>query len=186
MFAKNWRPVSLLNVDYKILTKALATRLQGMLKNIINPDQVGYLAGHSIDENIRTTADILTYCKSYNKSAYITPIDFEKAFDSVRLSVLVKCLKAFNFGDSFISWVKILYSNIESWVTNNGKSSNFFRLERGIRQGCCLSALLFIVVVELLAVGVRTENSIKGIIVDKNEFKISQLADDTTLFTQKA
>ena len=56
---KNWGQL----VDYKILTKALATRLQVILKNIINPDQVGYLAGRFIGENIRTTADILTYCK---------------------------------------------------------------------------------------------------------------------------
>ena len=64
------------------------------------------------------------------------------------------------------------------------KSSNFFRLERGIRQGCCLSVLLFFIVVEPLAIGIRIEKSMKGIIVGKNEFKISQLADDTTLFSK--
>ena len=181
---KNWRPISLLNVDYKILTKALAARLQAILKNIINPDQVGYLAGRFIGENIRTTSDILSFCMSNKKSALITLIDFEKAFDSVRWSFLLKCLKAFNFGKSFMSWANIIYTNIESCVTNNGKSSHFFTLERGIRQGCCLSALLFIIVVEVLATSIRSSNSIKGIVIGDNEFKINQLADDTTLFTQ--
>ena len=104
-------PVIPLNVNYKILTKLLSTRPQEILKNIVNPDQIGYLARRFISENIRTTADILTYCKLYNKSAYITLIDFEKAFDSVRWSFFVKCLKAFNFSDSFISLDKIFYSN---------------------------------------------------------------------------
>ena len=77
---------------------------------------------------------------------------------------------------------KILYTKIESCVTNNGKSSEFFTLERGIRQGCCLSALLFILVVEILAISIRNNKDIKGININKEEFKISQLADDTTLY----
>ena len=94
----------------------------------------------------------------------------------------MKCLKAYNFGDTFISWVKILYTQIESCVTNNGKSSEFFTLERGIRQGCCLSALLFILVVEILAISNRNNKDIKGIIINKKEFKIGQLTHDTTLY----
>ena len=179
---KNWRPVSLLNIDYKILTKVLAQRLQIVLKQVINPDQVGYITDRFMGENIRTTADILTYCNLTDKSALMTLIDFEKAFDTVSWSFLFKSLKAFNFGDSFIKWIKIIYSNIQSCVTNNGKSSNFFQLERGIRQGCCLSALLFIIVVELLATSIRSVSNIKGISINCIEFKISQLADDTCLY----
>ena len=95
---------------------------------------------------------------------------------------MIKCLKKFNFGDSFISWVKILYNNIESCVINNGKASNFFKLERGVRQGCCLSALLFIVVAEILAINIRADSFVNGIEINNEVFKISQLADDTTLY----
>ena len=130
---KHWRPISLLNVDYKILTKVLATRLQKVLGNIINPDQVGYIKGRFIGVNIRTCADILAYCQNAQQKGLIAQIDFQKAFDTINWSFLLKCLKAFNFGESFISWVKTLYTNIESCVTNNGKSSEFFILERGIR-----------------------------------------------------
>ena len=95
---------------------------------------------------------------------------------------MLKCLRAFNFGETFISWVKILYTDIESCVTNNGKSSEFFNLERGIRQGCCLSALLFIIVVETLAISIINNENIKGITVNNEEFKINQHVDDTTLW----
>ena len=179
---KHWRPISLLNVDYKILTNVLAMRLQTVLDKIISHDQVGYIKGRFIGVNIRTCADILTYCQNTGKKGLIAQIDFQKAFDTVNWSFMLKCLKAFNFGETFISWVKILYTDIESCVTNNGKSSEFFNLERGIRQGCCLSALLFIIVVETLAISIRNNENIKGITVNDEEFKINQLADDTTLY----
>ena len=178
----NWRPISVLNTDYKILTKLYALRLQTVLGDIINPDQVGYLKGRFIGENIRTIKDIMDYTQYFKMSGLIALIDFQKAFDTVNWSFLIKCLNSFNFGDKFISTVKMLYSDIESCVTNNGKSSTFFRLHCGIRQGCCLSALLFIIVVELLAISIRANNSIKGLIINNITYKISQLADDTTLF----
>ena len=78
--------------------------------------------------------------------------------------------------------MKTLYTDIESCITNNGKSSIFFKLERGIRQGCCLSALLFIIVAELLAISIRTNKLIHGVKIQQDEFKICRLADDTTLF----
>ena len=126
-------------------------RMQGVLDNIVDHDQVGYIKGHFIGLNIRTTANILTFCQKTLQKGQIAQIDFQKAFDTVDWSFVLKCLKVFNFGDTFTSWVNILYTQIESCVTYNGKSSEFFTLERGIRQGCCLSALLFILVVEILA-----------------------------------
>ena len=179
---KNWRPISLLNVDYKILTKILAIRLQDCLDEIISNDQVGYIKNRFIGENIRTTVDIMTYCKMKKLPLLITQIDFEKAFDSLSWTFLLKSLKKFNFGNSFITWVEILYNGIESCVINNGKASKFFKLERGIRQGCCLSALLFIIVAEILAISIRADCSIKCIDIMNEVFKISQLADNTTLY----
>ena len=95
-------------------------------------------------------------------------LNFQKACDSLKWSFLYQCLKAFNFGNSFISWVKTIYTDIESCVTNNGFSSNFFKLKRGIRQGCYLSALLFIIVAEVLAINLRCNRSIHGILIENN------------------
>ena len=115
-------------------------------------------------------------------SGILALIDFEKAFDTVEWSFLFNTLSTLNFGQNYIRWIKLLYSNISSCVTNNGYISNYFTLTRGIRQGCPIYALLFILVAEILAVNIRSDTLIKGINVNNVEFKIGQLADDTTLF----
>ena len=108
-------------------------------------------------------------------------LDFEKAFDTVEWSFIQKTFRQFNFGPTIINWIKIFYNSTESCILNNGWSSDFFKLERGVRQGCPLSPYLFILCVEVLAEAVRKNNEIKGITVNSREIKISQYADDTTL-----
>ena len=178
---KNWRPISLLNIDYKILTKSLAFRLQKVLPSIIDFDQTGFLKGRYIGENIRTISDIIDYSSIKNIPGIILLIDFEKAFDTVRWSHLIKCLEYFNFGPSLIQWIKTIYCKIGSIVINNGHSSNEFTITRGIRQGCPISPYLFLIAVEVLAISIRSNKNISGIKVGNTEIKISQLADDTTL-----
>ena len=116
------------------------------------------------------------------REAIIAQIDFEKAFDSIEWPFLIKTLKAYNFGEEFIAWIKLLYTDISSCVENNGYYSNFFKLTISIRQGCPISALLFILVAEIIAIKTLTDNKIKGILVNQTKIKISLMADDTTLF----
>ena len=162
-YLSNWRPVSLLQTCYKILTKALAIRLQKILPKIVSSDQVGYISGRYIGENIRTIADLMTCSAKLKIPGYIVLIDFEKAFDSVEWEFLFKTLESFNFGPQFINWIKLLYTNISSCVGNNGYYSNYFQLKRGIRQGCPISALLFILVAEVIAICLRQNKCIKGL-----------------------
>ncbi len=77
-----------------------------------------------------------------------------------------------------------MYTNTESTVINNGNTWKFFTLQRGVKQGCPLSAYLFIRVIEILAIKIRNDPSIKGIKIGNNEIKISLLADDMTLLLQ--
>ena len=181
LILKNWRPISLLNTDYKLLAKILASRLQEVLPYIINQDQTGYLKNRFIGQNIRLLEDITFFTKNEKLPGIIFSIDFEKAFDSVNWDFLFKTLKMFNFGGKFISFIKTMYYNIESAVLNNGNSNKLFKLERGVRQGCPLSAYLFITIVEILAIHIRNNPNIKGIKVGSEEIKISLLADDITL-----
>ena len=162
-FLKNWHPVSLLNTDYKILTKALAQKLQNVIGQIVNHDQIGYIKGRFIAETIRTIHDIVYLTEEQNMNGFITLIDFEKAFDSIEWNFLFKCLKTFKFGDSFLHWIKILYTDIKSCVINNVYYSECFKLSRSRRQGCPISALLFILVAEILAIAIRTNKNIHGL-----------------------
>ena len=181
-YLANWRPLTLLNTDYKILTKLLALRLQKVLPAIISKDQSGYLKGRYIGDNIRTIFDVIEFAKINQIPGMIVLIDFEKAFDSISWSFLFRTLDAFNFGDSFKQWIKIIYNNPECCVTNNGYASSFFSISRGIRQGCPISALLFLLVVEIMSLHIKQNPDIVGICVGDESIKVSQLADDTTLF----
>jgi hypothetical protein len=98
--------------------------------------------------------------------------------------VIYDALKLFNIGPTFIKWVHTIYNETEACVTNNGFSSPFFKLQRGVRQGCPLSAYLFIMVVELLAHKIRKSEDIIGIKVGETEIKLVQMADDTTVFVE--
>ena len=116
----------------------------------------------------------------------IVQLDFEKAFDSVSWQYIFDTLKNFNLGKNFIDWVKLCYTNIYSIVVNNGFSSGWFKISRGVRQGCPLSCVLFVLCVELLAHLIRENNDIHGIQVGEDGIKLSQFADDMFSFVSNA
>ena len=180
-YMKNWRPLTLLNCDYKIATKAIANRLKNVIRNLINSDQTGFTKSRFIGENIRLIDSIICFAKEKNIPGLLLFSDFEKAFDTLECPFIMKTLQYFGFGPSILSWIKCFYSNIESCVLNNGWTSNFFEIQRGVRQGCPLSPYLFVLSVEVLAKEIRKDRNIKGIFVNQRELKISQYADDTTL-----
>ncbi len=179
-YLKNWRPISLLNVDYKMLSAALANRLKTVLPEIISSTQKGFLQGRYIGENTRLVYDIIKYLDENDKTGLLLLIDFEKAFDTVEWEYLNRALKAYNFGENFIRWFNVLYNEPVSCVTNNGYSSQFFQLHRGCRQGDPLSPYLFILAIEPLAAAIK-KGVIRGINVEGKEFLIGQYADDTFL-----
>ena len=178
----NLRPISLLNTDYKILTKIIAKRLEKVLPKIINPDQTGYIKNRYIGENVRLISDIMMYTEENNIPGIALFIDFRKAFDTIEWDFIKNCLKLFNFGPDIQNWIKILYNNVSSCVLNNGFASEFFHLERGVRQSCPLSGLLFVIGIELLAKAIKNDTAIRGIKVGEKEIKVSLYADDTTVF----
>jgi len=138
------------------------------------------LKGRFIGENIRLIDSITKYASENRIPGLLLFIDFEKALDSFEWSFIERTLQYFGFGPSLTRWVKTFYKKIESCVLNNGWSSNFIELQRGVRQGCPLSPYLFILSAEILAKAIRSNKNVKGICVNNTEIKISQYADDTT------
>ena len=179
-FLENWRPISLVNVDAKIMSKAIATRIKNVLPNIIHHNQTGFIKDRYISETVRSIFDIMDFTVEENIPGLLIFIDFQKAFDSLEWNFLKSCLESFNFGPNFLRWVMTFYKNIESCVINNGITSNYFTLERGVRQGDPLSPYLFVVAVETLAIAIRQNSRINGITIEKEETKLLQYADDTT------
>ena len=136
--------------------------------------------GGYIGENIRTIFEVIDNLNEDNLPGVIFFADFEKAFDSIDHNFIFKCLNYFNFGSSFINWVKLFYKTAKSCVINNGHISDCFNIERGVRQGCPLSPYLFILVIEILYSAVRKDNDIKGITLYNREIKNTAFADDAT------
>ena len=149
-YIKNWRPISLINVDAKILSKILATRMKRVLSKIINCNQTAYVKGRYIGESIRLLIDVLDYTDRNDIDGILFSADFEKAFDSIEHSFIFATLESFGFGPQFIRWIRTILNNPESTVMNNGHSTGYFPLQRGTRQGDPLSAYLFILCVEIL------------------------------------
>ena len=178
---KNWRPISLLNVAYKIASACIANRIKTVLPDLINEDQTGFIQGRFIGENIRKLYDLLQHTEEKKIPGLLLLIDFEKAFDSVDWTFISKTLRFLNFGESILQWIFLFYKNINSCVMVNGKISDWFSITRGCRQGDPLSPYIFILCAEILAHMIRKNKNIKGVKVGNCEHLISQYADDTTL-----
>lgn len=131
---------------------------------------------------MRTIDDVIDYTKRTDIAGILITIDFEKAFDSLNHKYLLKVLQAFNFGSSFIQWIRTFYSNASSCVINNGFTSNYFSINQGVRQGDPLSPLLFILSLEVLACSIKQNENIQGIKIGKEEVKLTIFADDMSCF----
>jgi len=151
-YIKNWQPISLLNVDVKIASKALTILLLKVLPEIIQVDQYASLS--KAERYLMRFAQLTISWNTPKLNKYLVAFDFEKALDSLSWTFLFKALNSFNFGKSVISWVSALYSNISSCILNNGFSTQMFDACRGVRQGDPLSAYLFIISLELLLITV--------------------------------
>ena len=180
-YIKNWRPISLLNVVYKIGSSCIANRVKMVLPSLISEDQTGFIKGRYIGDNIRLIYDLIHYLDNKNIPGMLLCLDFEKAFDSLDWRFMLKVMRAFGFKEGVCRWIETFYKNIKSAVMVNGQISDWFVVERGCRQGDPISPYLFVLSVEILAIMIRESEDIKGIAINEEEHKISQFADDTAL-----
>ena len=183
-FLKNWRPLTLLNSLYKLVSGCIAERIKPCLNTIIHSDQKGFVSGRYIGEAVRTTYDILDWAKENNRTGIILLIDFEKAYDSISFNYINKCLKFFNFGESIIKWVNILLNNFTAVINHCGNISKTFSIQRGCRQGDPIASYLFIICIEILAHKLRTEKKIVGFQIGNSSQLLELYADDCSIFLE--
>ena len=143
------------------------------------------MKGCTIFDAVRTINDVMDFTEMKGCKGIMSAVDFEKAFESLRLDFLLKSLGSFGFVASFITWIRTFYKNITSCVvTDNGFFTPSFQVKRGVRQGDPLSPSLFVIVLELLAISIRNNHRIKGITVGGIEIKLVNFADDMTTFVR--
>ena len=150
--------------------ETLGTRL------IIHSDQCAYVEDRLISDTLRTIDDVMWYTKMNKIPGWLVGIDFEKAFDSVNVELLIMALESFNFGQTFIKWIRTFYNGAKSCAINNRFTSHYFDLQREARQGDPLSLYLFILVMEVLSISIRKDVEIKGLVVDEKGIKLTSFA----------
>lgn len=179
---KNWRPISLLCCDYKIISKTLANRMKLVLASVISERQTCSVPGRCITQNLRFMRDAIFFCDFNKINGYILSVDQEKAFDMLDRDFLVKVLRKMNFGEIFISWIEILYKETIGRILLNGYISTDFDITRGVRQGCPLSAYVYATYIEPLDNAINVDNVIICIpIPGRKAPKTVLYADDLTL-----
>ena len=183
-FLTNWRPLTLLNSLYKLVSGSITERIKPALSSIIHPDQKGFVAGRYIGEVIRTTYDIIHLAKENNLAGLLLCIDFEKAYDSISFKYIKKCLEFFNFGKDLIKWVEILLYDFNAVINHCGNIFKSFQIGRGCRQGDPIASYLFILCIEILAIKIRSSSDIEGFKVGNLQHLLEIYADDLTVFLQ--
>lgn len=184
---KGWRPISLLNVDFKIVSTAIANRLKSVLSDIISSTQTAYIPGRFIGENTRLMYDVIEHVNNTGASGCMMAIDFEAAFDTVSWQFLGEALRYYNFGPMYTRMLKTYYlcSDNFSRIVLDGNLGPKIYMERGIRQGDPISGHLFNLVMEPLASQLLKSKLIQGIPLSHElEARVSQYADDLIVFSQ--
>ncbi|KAF1336404.1 Rxlr effector protein, partial [Globisporangium splendens] len=189
----DYRPITLLTTTYKLFAKVLATRLQDILLWIIGEEQQGFVRDRLMENAILIMQAALD--KAYHSSTEgfddapgIVMLDFMKAYDTLDRDFLYLVLSKFGFGRQFVDLVRRMHSDTTAQYLVNGELSREWEVKSGIRQGCPLAPLLFIVAAEILALAVQQDPYLEGIHVTKSGAEphlISTFVDDSAVFLKQ-
>ena len=174
---RNYRPITLLNCDYKILARILAVRMNEAVRQFASPQQNGFTPDSFLPENIMLLKLLQSYLEEEQEDAYFIFLDMEKAFDRCSWEFLMEALPALGFGDSFIRYIRLMYSTDNPPTRQlyvNGYLSQPFNIGGGVAQGCPLSPLLFLLITEPLTRMFQNNEYLQGVTVHGTRHLISQ------------
>ena len=145
-YANDFRPISLVSLALKFITKLLANRLQKIIIPLIHKNQYGFIKKRSIHDCLAWAFEYIHLCHKSKKEIVIIKLDFEKAFDKVEYSAILAMMKHMGFGEKFISWIKSILYSASTSVLLNGVPGKSIKCRRGVRQGDPLSPILYVLV----------------------------------------
>ena len=148
-FFKIWKPISLLSVDIKLVSKGLVECLKNVLPSLISPNQTAYVNGRFINKGRRLMTDLWKISDSLKTKVLLLILNIEKIFDIVNHNSLSEVLWYQSRLKSSIKWISILFKNQESCVINGDRTTQYFALKIVIRQGDPISTYLFFLVLEI-------------------------------------
>jgi hypothetical protein len=186
----DFRPISLCNVLYKIISKVLANRLKSILPHIISPEQSAFVPGRLITDNVLVGFETLHTMASRlsGKEGFMAlKLDMSKAYDRIEWDFLEAMLRKLGFADQWINLIMSCVRTVSFSILINGRPNGQFNPSRGLRQGDPLSPYLFILCAEALCSSINKavmDGDLHGIPISRKGIRINQLyfADDCLLF----
>lgn len=178
----NYRPLSLLPTEYKILSKVLANRIQPYLPTLIHNDQCGFLQNRSTSLNIRRLHHVMQSTSPDHSLAGCLTLDLKQAFDSLSWDFMFATLEKFGFPAGYLKLLRLLYTAPTARAHTGRFISPQYHIFRGTRQGCPLSPFLFVLTLEPLAIALRQSANLLGIPINEQVHLISIYADDILLY----
>ncbi|KAL3675268.1 hypothetical protein R1sor_025216 [Riccia sorocarpa] len=185
---KDWRPISLLGITYKIISKLLAERLKSLLPGLVNEQQTGFVQGRSIFDSILTVKLGQEWASVTSQQSIFLKLDFVKPYDRVRHQYLWRVLESMGFCSKFLLLLQGLVEDAHSVIHINGTFTWDIKLERGVRQGCPIAPLLFALFTQPLMAMLReaqVQGEVPGLEVGNSRQILDALfADDIGLILQ--
>ena len=179
-----FRGLSLLTVDYWIISKIVAKKIQPSLDYIIHSSQVGFMKERYIGTNITCIYDIVEYAEKYQLQCALLSLDIQKAFDVAKWSAVQYAMRLFGFKQNIRQWVDILYTDMRFTSLNANWTSTWQTPTQGLFQGSCAAPTLFLILMELLSIMLRANASQIGVKVAQKFLVGRFFADDGILILQ--
>ena len=180
----NYRPISLLGTDYKILAKALSKRIVRYLPQLIHFDQSGFVRNRDISDTIYSILDTVDFCNAFNKEGFLFLLDLRKAYDTLDRQFLYGSLSHLGLSPKYIEMVKRLHENSFMRLYINGHLGPAISLSSGVRQGCPLAPQLFICAIEMFHRFANTR--LPRFCLTSVPRSLACYADDITIFLPSA
>ena len=182
---KNWRGVTLLPVASKVMGRVIIERIQNGVDHVLRKEQAGFRKNKSTVDQIFILRNIIEQVNEWQATFYAHFVDFEKAFDSVHREGLWRIMKAYGIPDKLITMVKIMYDDFECSVLDEGEQTRWFKITTGVKQGCVMSGVLFLLTVDW-TMRRTTENHRNGIRWNfTSTLEDLDFADDIVLISSK-
>ena len=160
-----YRPIAVTQATYRILGRAMAQRLARVMHFLVGDSQTGFQLFRHVGENVRLISEILRYCEfdAPDEGGALLILDNSKAYDRVQWPFMHRVLRAFGLPDCFCAMVDAMYTDVSVRLRINGALGAPIQVKSGVRQGCCLSSLVFLLVQEVLLRMVRRDERVRGI-----------------------
>jgi Reverse transcriptase (RNA-dependent DNA polymerase) len=186
---KNYRPISLINYSFKIITKLLTDRLATVMDSLIDSTQTAYIKGCLIMDNVVCAHEVLHQVRLSKSKNVLFKIDFEKVFDRVNWDFLLETLVGRGFRTKWITWIQSILEGSKTCINFNGQLDPYFHCRRGVREGDPLSPFLFDLVADVLNILLRNAKNLSylkglGSIGSFEGILNLHFIDDTMLFLE--